>query len=154
MSKSYFIIFSLVAFFANAQTIDISPLKFKDYYRSDIPSWSTCNLENAIETQDTLIFTTLFYGCCDYFSFKIQNKNISEIHTGQICIEPPTKTLSMIEKYGKIWRKKEDYFFNIYQGWDLLYSFKLVELSEMEVIDAGGYPRKYLSMTLVRSHKK
>jgi hypothetical protein len=144
------IIILLSTTFLYGQSIDISILNFKDEYKGDEPSWYTCNKDSLIYKADTLVFTTKSYGCCDYFSLTIRKKKIFNIHTGQVCSEPPTMTLTKKIKTGKVKKKDSDYFLIIYDEGKLKSKFKIIELTIKHFTDNGGYPRDYYSMTVVK----
>ena len=83
-------------------------------------------------------------------ALKIRNKKVSEIHTGQICTEPPTITLTKKIKTGKIKKSGLDYLLIVYESGEIIRKFKITELTVKHFTDNGGYPRDYYSMTLVK----
>ncbi|MGZ5242699.1 MAG: hypothetical protein ACXWDO_02145 [Bacteroidia bacterium] len=157
MNKNWILIFFI--FSGNlliAQKVDISILKFKDYYKGDEPTWTICNNDSQFFNNDTVLITSGWFSeelCCDILTFKIRRKKLTEIYFQLPCNEPPLDVLYVGNDYrlsGKIKKKHKNYDLNFSKGTKPYLEFKIIELTKEKYYDKENYQREYLRMKLVR----
>jgi hypothetical protein len=149
-STSILIVFLLFSILSWSQDVNIKTLKFKDFYRGSEPSFVTCNPNEDFFIRDSFELTTHSFDCCKTFEFKIRNKRIYEIEEVRTCTEPPRLLLTKEKRWGKIKKRKSDYYIIIFEGKTQLIIMKIIELKEVKHIDNYGLIQKDYFMNLTR----
>lgn len=152
-NTTIFIVFIIVPLLSWCQEINLKILSFKDFYRGQEPTFATCNLNKDFFRQDSVEFTTQLLECCETFEFKIRNKRIYEIQEVYGCSEPPGVLITKGKRWGKIRKRKNEYYIIILEGKDCMIKMRILELKEVEYNDKNGFVQKYYSIRLNKSQK-
>jgi hypothetical protein len=140
-----------MSFLSRCQEIDLKILRFKDFYRGQEPTFTTCNLKKDFFKQDSVELTTQLLNCCETFEFKIRNKRIYEIREVLGCSEPSGVILTKGKLRGKIRKRKSEYYIIILEGKDCIVKLRILELKEVEYNDKNGFVQKDFFIRLTKS---